>query len=215
MILEWIEGLRKFLNVLSWTKVIQAFLVAMVLVGSLIAWEGRGIFYRFFQVNQMTQTITLSKKSISEIESFTRTSEIVIGTQITSVDLQKNTRKVLFAAVDDDRIRKLYDRYLEDIKITEFPLFKNDDQVNNTRIINLLNGHFVCNPYPESLAGHVMPEGAVVISTVCAIGIPPEYGKFVGIVTLYLKRPPTAEEHEILLSLTRDLALHIYKNDIE
>ncbi len=215
MILEWIEELRGLLNILSWTKVIQIFLISLISVGVFVLWEGRAVIFQYYEANRPVRTIVLSKKSIRDIDTFTRTNYNIVGTQITSVDFQKNIRKVVFASIDDDRMKRIYDRFLDDIKITEFPFLSNNDQQNNIRMVGLLNGEFVCNPYLDTLAGHVMPEGAVIVTTVCATGIPPDYGKFMGIITVYLKHEPVGEEKLALQTFIRDLASHIYKNDIE
>lgn len=215
MFLDWISDLTKFFKILSWAKVLQLFSILLMITGSFLVWDARALIYQHYQINQRVRVIDLSKKSITEIDAFTHSSSIVIGTQITSVDFQKNIRKVMFASIDDERMKKLYDRFLEDIKITEFPFLSNSSQSDNLRMIALLNGEFVCSPYLSTLAGHVMPEGAVVATTVCATGIPPEYGKFSGIITVYLKREPTEEERQVLESSMRDLANKIYKNDIE
>jgi hypothetical protein len=101
----------------------------------------------------------------------------------------------------------------------EIPLF-NSDPINNVRMSKLINGEFICDPFKDTIAYKLAPatnKSVVtnIVSTVCANGIPPTYGRFTGIVSVYLKTVPTQEENDRIRTLSRDLSLGIYERDLK
>jgi hypothetical protein len=118
---------------------------------------------------------------------------------------------VVYSSVDDDNLRKAYKAYL-DRTVGDIPLF-NSDSGNNVRMSQLINGEFVCNPFRDTIAYKLAPEAEVSVNTVCANGIPPYYGKFTGIITLYLKRKPTKDEIDQLRNLSKATAKQIFERD--
>ena len=105
----------------------------------------------------------------------------------------------------------MYNKYLNS-KIVDVPLFTEDKKDNN-RLLRLINGEFICMPYKDSTAYKYVPEGEQLISTVCGIGIPPSYGEFSGILTIYLKDVPNSDLTEQLFLLSREISLRIYDDN--
>ncbi len=97
-------------------------------------------------------------------------------------------------------------------KVVETALF-DENKVNNNRIIRLISGEFVCVPYRESSAYTYAPEAESIVSTVCATGIPPSYGEFTGILTIYLKDKPDKDFTEQLFLLSRSLSVRIFDDN--
>ena len=82
-------------------------------------------------------------------------------------------------------------------------------------MIDLINGEFVCSPFTDTIGSKIIPELAKHIHTVCANGIPPYYGKFLGIVSIYTKRAPLPEEQDQIRSIAKNLSSMIYDNNFK
>jgi hypothetical protein len=129
------------------------------------------------------------------------------------VDFQKNTKTYVYYYIKDPRVLKIYQTYVNAAS-TETPLFNNDD-TNNKRIIELINGEFICTPFDFKYILSVIPEVSQYVSTVCSNGIPPYYGKFMGLVSIYTKRPPTQTEIDQIRVIINKLSSSIYTRDIK
>lgn len=211
-----ISVVQKFLNILTWKKLVQ--LVAFILVIG-IAWgtfENRKFFYSYLNNERWAQSPNanskLSKESKEEIDNVVTKSDLIIGLQITIVDFNRNTRLIVHSSIDDENLKKIYNAYINNTIGADIPLF-NSDPANNVRMSQLINGEFICNPFKETIAYRLAPDAAESVNMVCANGIPPYYGKFTGIITLYLKKPPTKEESDQLRSLSKSLAKEIFERD--
>lgn len=211
-----LDAIRKLLGVISWKKIGQISAVLALVVATWVSYENREHIYRqIFQARLRVSSypVALSKKSTEEIDKAVKQADLIVGIQITSVDFEKNTRKIVYASIDNDDLRTIYSRY-ENTTIPDIPLFNNDEN-NNRRMVELINGEFICNPYKDTIQYKLAPEADKVITTVCANGIPPYYGRFSGIISIYLKRPPTPEETSQLRIMAREVATSIFERDIK
>jgi len=134
----------------------------------------------------------------------------IVGIQVVSADLSKNIRYILYTSIRDEEVKKLYDLFLLKSITTEVPVFTNNT-VQNTRMIRLINHEYVCSPFEETISYDFLPESGKYITTVCAMSIPPDYGNFDGIVGVFLRKPPTELESDILRIEIRSLAELIWK----
>jgi len=216
-VIEKLSIIQKFLKILTWTKLAQL-AIFILLIG--IAWgvfENRNIFYRIPSKSGFaaipTSEIKLSKSTVELLETTLKKSDLIVGIQVTVVDFNHNSRLVIYSGIDDPDLIKVYKNYESSI-VGEIPLF-NSDPVNNVRMSQLINGEFICNPYSETIANKLAPEGGKFVKTVCANGIPPYYGKFAGIISIYLKKPPTAEEVDQIRFLAKDMSAKIFDKDIK
>lgn len=206
---------RKFLSALTWQKFAQLFAFAVLTGVSIGTFENRDALYRYISENTRSMSYIhdykVSQTSIDEISRLVHHSDIVIGIQITIVDFNKNTRRIVFTDMDDPELLLAYQRYIQKSTL-EIPLF-NSDVSNNIGISQLINGEFICAPY-KGLSTFAAPfDASNIVSTICANGIPPYYGKFTGILTIYLKRPPSASELDQLKSSSKSLSLSIFERD--
>jgi hypothetical protein len=96
----------------------------------------------------------------------------------------------------------------------ELPLF-NDDTINNARMVDLINGEFVCHPYANSIDAIVNPATIPFAHTVCSNGIPPFYGMFSGTVNIITVKAPSPAETSQIREVIRNLALKIYERDFK
>jgi hypothetical protein len=211
--------ISKFMSSLSWRKIAQLSVLVFILLLALVIYELRESIHDLAIQPRITKHAPaiqkLSKMSMDEIDTIVEKSELISGIRIVVVDFQKNTRHVIYRAIKD---RALVAIYAKDGATNgpsqEIPLFDND-VANNKRLVELINGDFVCTPYAESIAAILRPATIPFSTTVCANGIPPFYGIFSGTVSVALKRPPTAFEINQLRELTRNLALVIYERDFK
>ena len=205
------------MKTLSWSRVLQLLSVILILGSAVVAFDNRHLIYK--ATNQSRFAISpspefrLSKESAHSIDAVVIKSDIVIGIQITLVDFNKNTRVIVYSKIDDIQLENIYNVFSERA-VGEIPLF-NSDTGNNVRMSKLINGEFICDPFRNTIAYRLAPAADNIVHTVCANGIPPTYGRFTGIVSIYLKSAPTAEETDRIRTLSRDLSLEIYERDLK
>jgi len=210
-----IETIQTLLGSLTWRRIALLTTFLAILGFSYAMFDNRFAVYDFFSAARIippATVIKLSKSSVDSINASVAQSEIVVAIQITLVDFQRNTRIITYTSVDNPELRALYGKFIEKAP-TELPLF-NTDIINNGRLVNLVNGEFICNPYKDTLSAKLVPESVVFVKTLCAGPVPPLYGRFTGIISIYLSREPTAIEVEQLRTLSRTLGLLVYNNDL-
>lgn len=143
-----------------------------------------------------------------DIENVVRKKENLVGLQIVTIHFQRNIRIETLMTISNETVQVIYDRYINS-RVIETPFF-NSDPENNTRMLRLINGEFVCVPYEKSIAYTIAPAALEYVKSVCAIGIPPHnHGEFTGIITLYLAAAPAPGEIETLFLFVRDLSVKI------
>jgi hypothetical protein len=208
---------QHFLKVLTWKKIAQVTVFLFVISLAWATYETRQSIYNFVNQSKIEshtpESIKLSKKTIKEINSAVDKSDLIVGIQITIVDFQKNIRSTIYTYTDDNNILGIYQRY-EDSGLSDLPIFSND-VIDNRRMVDLINGEFICTPFTSTIDNKLIPEASKYISTICANGIPPYYGKFMGMVSVFTKRPPTSEEVDQIRTLTKDLSMMVYDNDFK
>jgi len=216
-LVENLAIVQKFLQVLTWRKNVQ-FLVFILIAGLAYAtFENRESIYNFASQAKIAADPPLAKKISKQItdkiDTAVNKSDLIIGIQITIVDFQKNTRFVIYTSIDDVDLKNIFVRFTDNT-IAELPLF-NSDVNNNKRLVGLINGEYICNPFIDTIGAKLMPDATKYITTVCANGIPPYYGKFSGIVSVYTRRQPTSEEVDQIRTLSRLLSTEIYERNFK
>lgn len=212
-----LESVTDFLKALSWIKIVQT-LIFLTIIGFFYAvWENRVVVYNSIKVGARYESsepliLALGKESSEYIGGIAEKSrEMVAGIHIVSVDFKKNSRIITHSYITDDNLRISFKNFLDN-KIAPTPLFT-ENESNNQRVINLINGEFVCVPFQESLAG-ILFKGSTTVTTVCSISIPPYYGRFSGYMNVYLKKMPTDHDIITIRQIARDISLRIYETDI-
>ena len=207
---------QSFLKTLSWQKIAQL-TVFFFLVG--LAWatyENRQIIYNFAsqpRLSRHTPVIqSLSKTTTEEIDSIVKKSVLIVGIQVLIVDFQRNTRHSLYTSIDNTELKIAYETYSQG-SFAEISLF-NNDLINNRRLVDLINGDFVCSPFTDTIGAKLVPTATKYINTTCSVGIPPFYGKFTGIVHVHTSRQPTPEEIDQIRTMSKNLASNIFDRDL-
>lgn len=135
----------------------------------------------------------------------------IVAIQILTLNFEKNIRIGTYIDIETDTLNKLYKAYLKN-RVYDVPVFTNDKETDS-RMLSLLDGKFVCVPYPSSIAYRYVPEVEPYIKTVCAMAIPPSTIDTLGLFVIYLKTELSIGEGLILDNFSRDMATRIYEEN--
>ncbi len=214
-----VKGITSLLKVLTWQKIIQATVLIFILGTTYGFWENRITIYNSLKVGARVEVeqpliISLSPGTIALLDdSVTKMKPLIAGIQVINVNFKKNTRSTSYFSIGDPILKKSYEHF-SSVKLTDTPLFT-DVETNNQRIIDLINGEFVCYDYKNTPAIKIFPEAQQSVQVICSISIPPYYGRFSGYMNVYLTKKPTPEEVSIVRQIARDMSLHIYEFDVD
>lgn len=181
------------------TKIVflSLFLTIFITIGILVYLQPRKIFFSKHQI--------FSKKVLDDINTAVDKSKIIVGIQIVSVNLQKNSGQVVYAYIRDESVKKDYDNFESSNIIPEFPIFTKSANLDQ-RIEKIINHEFVCESFENTVVYKYMPNSADTIKYVCAISIPPSFGEFNGIVDIFLYKDPTDLEKDLIRILIKTIA---------
>jgi hypothetical protein len=152
-----------------------------------------------------------SDASISELQDFTEAGGNIMGINVIRVDFRMNTRNTTFRHFKEPAVTAAWEKFLETQQVA--PLFGSNEQTNQ-RLINLINGQFLCVNTTNTVAAQLIPEVASHSQTTCMAPIPPGYGDFVGFINVFLRKAPSVQEITELEESTRKLAIDIYERDV-
>jgi hypothetical protein len=213
-----VKNVTSLLKILSWQKILQA--VALILIVGLAYsfWENRITVYNSLKVGARVEVeqplvITLSPGTTRMLEESTQKMNNIVAVQVINVNFKKNSRNTAYFASGNPAVKAEFDEF-QNRKITDTTLF-NSSEINNQKIINLINGEFVCNDFKDTVGAKLMPKAQDSVATVCSISIPPFYGRFSGYLNIYLSKKPTLEEISMIKQVARDLSLRIYETDVD
>lgn len=209
---------QKFLNILTWKKLIQLIVFLFVIGLTWATYENREVIYGFAsqkRIDPSTPHIhSLSKKTTEEIDAVTERSELIVGIQIALADFQRNQRIIIYTSVDAEHneLKAIYAKAAMS-SITDIPLFSGNVD-DNKHLVNLINGEFICRPFSATITAQIVPDATQYIQFTCSNGIPASYGRFTGMIMVYLKRQPTPEEYDQIRAVSRTLATTIFERDL-
>lgn len=156
----------------------------------------------------------ISQRSHEDIDAFFKINRKAVGVSVFTVDLQKNTRKIIFTRMVDYWSTDASPIYTA-ADVGEYPLFLSNSETMNTITVTLLNGSFVCFPAKESTLYRYQPTMVPdKVTEACSVPIPPTYGKFSGVLTAYVLSPHTAADIDSIHIGMKNLSLSIYQRDL-
>ncbi len=208
-----------FVKVLSWQKLVQATLFLLLLILAWGFWENRVTVYNSLRVGARVESdepliINLSNGTKSYIDTtLSKSKDLIGGIQIVNVNFKKNSRGSAAFFYNDSVLKSAVEQY-QATRIADSPLFT-DNEVNNQRLINLINGDFVCYDFKDTPGSKLYPAAGKDIPSVCSISIPPYYGRFSGYMNLYLLRKPLPDDLIFIKQIARDISLRLYESDID
>lgn len=129
---------------------------------------------------------------------------------ISEVDLQKNRRIPKYWFMDPAAEVLIENK---SALLQSQPVFDLDAK-NTQQMIGILNNEFVCSPFEDTIFSKMFPNLQKEIPYVCRLSIPPFYGRFVGILTIGLRKQPSKDELEqIRIDLAR-FSVEVYLRDV-
>jgi hypothetical protein len=146
------------------------------------------------------------------IDSIVKKNQIIEAIQVVTINFQSNVRLDTSMNINDIMLQDIYNGFTNN-KIVDTPVFT-EEKENNQRILKLINGEFLCIPFRESSAYKYAPQAEQFVKHVCAIGIPPTPAGFSGILVLYLKTTPSADEKANLFFFARELSAIITEDNV-
>lgn len=207
-----------FLKVLTWKKIVQGTIVLLIIGTAYGFWENRIIIYNSLRIGVRVETeepliVNISSGTKNVIDTtLAKAKGFIAGIEIVNVDFKKNSRTTAYSSYIDDNLKKAVDKFSE-TRISSVPLFT-EREVSNQKVIDLINGEFICQSYADTVVSTLIPKGAETVETVCAISIPPYYGRFSGYMNIYINRKLSGDDILYVRQLARDLSIRIYETDI-
>lgn len=213
-----IEDVRKFLSVLTWKKLIQLIVFLFIMGLTWATYENRGAIYGFASQKRIDPSSPhvkeLSKSTQTEINKIVEKSDNIVAIQIILADFQKNERVIIYTYIEDEalELKNIWLKYSNNA-IGNMALFT-DNVADNKVVVDLINGEFNCRPYVDTINVRLSPESAKYVKYTCSNGIPASFGRFTGIIVVYLKHQLTPEEYDQIRSVSRTLATTIFERDL-
>jgi hypothetical protein len=153
---------------------------------------------------------TIRKEIIEHIVKDYQRLPSYMGVIIVYADIATNTSKVIYYDIADPDLYKTYNDFFVSKSIIDIqPLFVRDGDEINIRTTQLINHEFVCTPYTSLIASRYIPDTSGKIRAVCAVAVPPDYGKFIAMTNVLLSREPTEHEKELINIVMLDTATDI------
>ncbi len=214
-----VSSVNSLLKTLSWNKILQVFALILILGLAWGFWENRTTIYNSLRVTVRVETqnplvLNLTGGSVFVLDDTVGKMKYLIGgLQVVNVDFKKNIRSTSYFAFSDINLKTSFANF-QASRIAEVPLFT-DTELNNQRVIDLINGEFICSDFKDTQDMKYFPRAADSITTVCSISIPPYYGRFSGYMNIYLIKKPTIDEISIIRQISRDISLKIYEKDVD
>lgn len=186
---------------ISWRTVAVLFLCVSTLFGYLL--------YEF-SPPQIHGRFTVSDVLDKELSAYVKSDSRFVGIQVAPMQLSRNTRYVSYTYIVPVELRKLYSVFTQTYVSGTTPIFSNDTEIANMRMVRLINHEFVCTPYKETASYRYFPIGIAYVSTVCSVSIPASYGHISGLLHIYIDSEPTALDKIIIQSRLKGLSEKIF-----
>jgi hypothetical protein len=179
-----------------------------------LTYENRAlVFQKVLAATKGSSEITgweLSDSTKAQMVGMARGSQWINMVLITEIDLQKNRRIPKYWFLDSPQEPTIKNRTTVLFPQPVFDL----DAKNTQQMIGILNNEFVCNPIEDTVFFKLFPELQKEMPYICRLSIPPFYGRFVGILTVGLRKVPTKDELEqVRIDLAR-FSVEVYLNDV-
>ena len=210
---------HKLLDVLSWKKLLQLALFVIILGIAWAGYDNKAEIYGYITHKRIDPNSAQPKElllaSRAQINAVVDKSDLIGSVTVTLADFQKNQRILVYSYVNQGHsdLKSMYAKYALN-SFGNAQLF-GDVPEDNRQLIGLINGEFVCTPYDGTLIQRLAPDTSKYIKYTCSNGIPAAYGRFKGIISLYLTRQPKADEQEQLKIVARSLSTLIFDNDLD
>lgn len=160
---------------------------------------------------ESSRTPNPSPASKTQLNQFVDSKDWILGINVISVDFRQNTRSSTYRYFKEPAIEAEWVEFDASKKVI---LLFGEDEAANQRLVNLINGQFVCIRTLDVPAEQIIKSLSQHSLATCLAPIPPGYGDFIGFINVFLRRQPTGAEILLLENVTRQISLDIYQRDI-
>ena len=105
-LVDTVSNIQKFLNVLTWKKLIQLLTFMLIIGLTWATYENRDVIYGFASQKRIDATsphvTELSKATILEINTVADKSENIEAIQVILADFQKNERIIIYTYIEEE-----------------------------------------------------------------------------------------------------------------
>ena len=154
----------------------------------------------------------ISETTKTNIRSVVDRSKSIVAAQLVNLDFVKNEKHPVFFYADISVLETDMNSYLS-TALSYSPIFINGDEENNSRLIQIINGDFVCVVSPLRVV-KLVPIVAKTTKALCSISVPPYYGSIVGYANLWLDHFPDVSEYPDLRAIARTMSVDVYERDV-
>jgi hypothetical protein len=155
---------------------------------------------------------TVSGQSKAAVEHFVGSYTEIISMSIWAAEPQINTRLLITFTSKDPAIASS----LEGIRAkyaTGIRLFNNEEK-NDTQIVRLMNGEWMCAKTEDTIYATFSPEIVQRAPIICRTGLPPYYGEFSGFIELAMFTATSPETLEQIKQDAVKIADSIFTKDL-
>jgi len=191
------------------TKKVIITLLEIFIILAIVLISVSYIYFRYYKETTFRYAKPLPNYVTEMVNSAVDSIDIANGIQVVKVDLDKNVRYVVYSYFTDPDLAKLYSKFSDSRITAEIPVFSKND-VENARVIRLMNHKVDCVPFEQTLSYKLAPDSAEFIEVVCTISIPPAYNEFKGIIAMSLNKTPSETDKEKIREVLTKLSDTIY-----
>ena len=217
--LNFIPAVRQLLKTISWAKIAQVTVLFLVLFLAWITYATRDTIVQYITENhnihsneELTPDIThLSKTTQQDIKTIVNNSPVISMISVEVLNFRTNSRYTIFMYTSDAQLDNVY--HDQHYGMVQVPIFR-ENTTYNRRLIGLINGEFECDPFTNTDESVTKPTLNSFVNFVCSSGIPPYYGKIVGILNIYLRQRPSNNDIDQLRIVSQTLSSELYERDL-
>ncbi len=162
--------------------------------------------------NPVGFTFSASARTQEQVKNKVNTDNSIIGISIKSADLRLNEALSIFLASDDPLLTEI-DFAMRSAGTNRMPLFSSIGDAN-IKVIQLINGQFICVPFNYTLFAKMHPELKGSIKIVCSSSIPSYYGFFSGFIQFFINEDLSLEQQAQLKITAERLSTEVYLRDV-
>lgn len=217
---EWLNTLveagSKLFQYLTWSRVGMIFALTILFIGVKTFLDNQPTIYTALSVARFAENAIQtppSEATQASLKAVVDRSTTIVATEIVQVDFRNNIRDSVWFYSDEPELQAGHQKSQQS-KLSESPLFIVGDSANNDRIVNIMETEFVCVEISPDVIRKI-PAAGKYAKQLCTISIPPDYGKMVGWLNIWVTEPIPRNLYAEYKQLARTLSAEIYKRDVK
>lgn len=206
-------------NIISWLSIKRVLLLSLAAFSLLVLYTGyeqrarvAALFVTESQVLPIQTTFTVSSEMQDRIRLLVTKHPLIKSINVLTADIHLNRRTIVYRFSEDPAANEAFDKLIAERGPTQ-PIFTADEG-NNSQMVAVINGEFVCQAYKDTINAKLAPTLAASTPVLCRISLPPYYGDFSGYVAVSLVKAPTPEEEQELEQTIKLLATDMFFRDV-